>query len=118
MTVVADRVQLSDQDAFLQLVEPFRYQLQIHCYRMLGSYHEAEDLVQETFLRAWRAREHFEGRSSVRNWLYRIATNACLNAIASNARSRRLLPVGYGPPSPPDRLPLGKPPSDIAWLEP
>jgi len=118
MSVVTERLQLRNQDAFQELVEPYRYQLQVHCYRMLGSYHEAEDLVQETFLRAWRAREQFEGRSSLRNWLYRIATNACLNAIASNTRSRRILPEEYGPPRGPEDLPIGQRPTEIAWLEP
>ena len=69
-------------EAFHEAAEAYRYQLQVQCYRMLGSLHDAEDLVQETFLRAWRARDRFEGRTSLRNWLYRIATNACLNAIA------------------------------------
>ena len=118
MTVVTERLQLHNQDAFQELVEPFRHQLQVHCYRMLGSYHEAEDLVQETFLRAWRAREQFEGRSSLRNWLYRIATNACLSAIASNARTRRVLPEEYGPPRGPEDLPIGQRPPEVTWLEP
>ncbi|MBV9329160.1 MAG: sigma-70 family RNA polymerase sigma factor [Chloroflexi bacterium] len=108
----------TDQQQFQQLAEPHRYQLQVHCYRMLGSLHEAEDLVQETFLRAWRAREQFEGRASFRNWLYRIATNACLNVIASRAHARRLLPDAYGPAA---HGPLtGSPPgeAEVAWLEP
>jgi RNA polymerase sigma-70 factor, ECF subfamily len=107
-----------DQEAFQQLAEPYRRQLQVHCYRMLGSLHEAEDLVQETFLRAWRARERFEGRTSFRNWLYRIATNACLNALAARptTTARRVLPETYGPPT--DRLPEGKPATEVAWLEP
>lgn len=116
MSVAVDRGQLMGPDAFQELVEPYRYQLQVHCYRMLGSFHEAEDLVQETYLRAWRARERFEGRSSLRNWLYRIATNACLNALAS--KSRRLLPAAFGSPTTEDVHPLGKPPTEIAWLEP
>jgi RNA polymerase sigma-70 factor (ECF subfamily) len=107
-----------DQDAFQQLAEPYRRQLQVHCYRMLGSLHEAEDLVQDTFLRAWRARERYEGRTSFRNWLYRIATNACLNALAARPGLgvRRVLPEMYGPPT--DRLPEGKPATEVAWLEP
>ena len=118
MTVLVDRGQSGDQDAFQELVEPYRYQLQVHCYRMLGSFQEAEDLVQETFLRAWRARERFEGRTSLRNWLYRIATNACLNALATRSMSQRLMPDAYGPPATATELPIGKPATDIAWLEP
>jgi RNA polymerase sigma-70 factor (ECF subfamily) len=118
MNVVADRQTLGGQDAFQELVEPFRYQLQVHCYRMLGSFHEAEDLVQETFLRAWRARDRFEGRTSFRNWLYRIATNACLNALESTTRSRRLLPQGVGPPAETFEPPLGQAGTEILWLEP
>ncbi len=107
----------TDREVFQQLAESYRYQLQVHCYRMLGSLHEAEDLVQETFLRAWRARERFEGRSSFRNWLYRIATNACLNAIAARTQSRRILPDAFGPPSTePLRAPRPEE-ADIAWLE-
>ncbi len=89
-----------DRHAFQKLTEPYRRELQLHCYRMLGSLHDAEDLVQETFLRAWRGIDRFEGRSSLKNWLYRIATNACLNAITSRARAgRRVMPESEGPPS-------------------
>jgi RNA polymerase sigma-70 factor, ECF subfamily len=118
MTVLVDRDQLGDQDPFQEQVEPYRHQLLIHCYRMLGSFHEAEDLVQETFLRAWRARERFEGRTSLRNWLYRIATNACLNALATRSKSHRMLPYAYAPPATGTELPIGTPATDIAWLEP
>jgi RNA polymerase sigma-70 factor (ECF subfamily) len=106
----------TDQDAFQQLAEPYRRELQLHCYRMLGSHDEAQDLVQETFLRAWRARQRFEGRTSFRNWLYRIATNACLNALASRSRARRVLPDALEAPfeGPPRRGPA----TEIAWLEP
>jgi len=87
-----DHAKRGDRDAFHHLVEPYRRELQLHCYRMLGSLHDAEDLVQETFLRTWRELDSFEGRASVRSWLYRIATNACLNALASRASARRVLP--------------------------
>jgi RNA polymerase sigma-70 factor (ECF subfamily) len=77
---------LDDQATFEALAERHRRELQVHCYRMLGSFEESEDLVQETFLRAWRRRETFEGRSTARAWLYRIATNACLDALARRPR--------------------------------
>ena len=83
---------------------------------MLGSVQDAEDLVQETFLRAWRGFSAFEGRASFRNWLYRIATNACLNALTSRAVARRLLPEALGPPA--GGLPGDAPALDVAWLEP
>ena len=118
MTVAPARYDIGDQDAFQELVEPYRYQLQVHCYRMLGSFQEAEDLVQETFLRAWRARDRFEGRTSLRNWLYRIATNACLNALESTTRSRRLLPHEIGPSSTSFELPRRDVGTEILWLEP
>ena len=108
------RAKEKDQDAFAQLAEPHRKELQLHCYRMLGSFHSAEDLVQETFLRAWRSLEQFEGRASFRSWLYRIATNACLTALSS--RSSRVLPESLGPPFH-GMLEAG-PATDVAWLEP
>src|SRR5690606_13456615 len=86
-------------DAFAALTEPLRRELVAHCYRMVGSLHEAEDLVQETYLRAWRAFHGFEHRSSVRTWMYRIATNTCLTAL--EGRARRPLPAGIGAPSDP-----------------
>jgi RNA polymerase sigma-70 factor (ECF subfamily) len=104
----------NDED-FLAQTDQYRRELLAHCYRMLGSVHEAEDLVQETYLRAWRSYHGFEGRSSLRTWLYRIATNACLTALDS--RKRRPMPTGLGAPSahPDDPLvELG----EVLWLEP
>ena len=83
---------------FDALVEAERTDIHAHCYRMLGSLHDADDALQEALLRAWRARSKFEGRSSARTWLYRIATNVCLDAI--KGRSRRVLPIDFGPPIP------------------
>ena len=101
---------------FTQSTEPFRRELLAHCYRMLGSADEAEDLVQETYLRAWRAYGSFEGRSSLRTWLYRIATNACLTALEQ--RGRRALPSGLGGPSgDPDTPPPAAEPG-LAWVQP
>ena len=103
-------------DEFVRGTEPFRRELLAHCYRMLGSADEAEDAVQETYLRAWRSYGAFEGRSSVRSWLYRIATNACLTALEQ--RGRRALPSGLGGPAEdPDAHP-GPAEPGIAWLEP
>jgi RNA polymerase sigma-70 factor, ECF subfamily len=103
--------------AFEQLAEPFRRELKVHCYRMLGSLHEAEDLVQETYLRAWRSFESFDGRGSFRAWLYRIATNACLDALASRKQVQRSLPHQQVPPATIVQMP-GAPATDVAWLEP
>src|SRR3954454_10595276 len=92
-------LELSDETAFGAAVERHRRELQLHCYRMLGSYEESEDLVQETFLRAWRRRETYEGRSSLRAWLYKIATNACLDAL--------------------DKRPhIVSPDGEVGWLQP
>src|ERR687894_631574 len=91
--------ELTDENAFSALVERHRRELQVHCYRMLGSFEEAEDLTQETFFRAWRRRETYAGRASLRAWLYRIATNACLDALEKRPRT----PTADG---------------EIAWLQP
>ena len=104
-----------DQDAYGRLVEPYRGELHAHCYRMLGSVHDAEDALQEALLRAWRGLARFEGRSSLRSWLYTIATNTCLNQIA--ARPKRVLPVDYGPAADPHDGP-GEPIVESVWLEP
>jgi RNA polymerase sigma-70 factor (ECF subfamily) len=103
------------EEDFLQLTGRYRRELLAHCYRMLGSVHDAEDLVQETYLRAWRSYHGFEGKSSLRTWLYRIATNACLNALES--RSRRPLPTGLGNPSANAGDPLVEQ-TEVPWLEP
>ena len=103
-------------EEFTERAEPLRRELLAHCYRMLGAADEAEDLVQETYLRAWRAYGTFEGRSSVRTWLYRIATNVCLTALEQ--RGRRALPSGLGgPAADPDALPAPAEPG-LAWLQP
>src|SRR5881275_2944597 len=101
---------------FLTLADPYRRELLAHCYRMLGSVHDAEDLVQETYLRAWRGYDRFEGRSSMRTWLYRIATRACLTALESSGR--RLLPSGLGGASEDGTVPLAERRHDLPWLEP
>jgi RNA polymerase sigma-70 factor (ECF subfamily) len=104
-----------DEDAFARLVEPTRSALHAHCYRMLGSTQDAEDAVQETLLRAWRALGRFEGRSSLRSWLYSIATNVCLRAI--ERRPKRVLPIDYGPAADPHDGP-GEPLVESVWVEP
>ena len=103
----------TDEAAFAAAAERHRRELQVHCYRMVGSLEESEDLVQETFLRAWRGRRSFRGRSSLRTWLYRIATNACLDAL--ERRPRRVLAADVAPadPAAPD---LAE--ADLPWLQP
>jgi RNA polymerase sigma-70 factor (ECF subfamily) len=104
-----------DERAFGLLVEGRRAELQAHCYRMLGSLHDAEDALQDTLLRAWRGLRGFDGRSSLRTWLYRIATNVCLDTIAR--RTNRVLPVDYGPAADPHAGP-GEPVGASVWVEP
>jgi RNA polymerase sigma-70 factor (ECF subfamily) len=101
---------------FAALAEPFRPELLAYCYRILGSIHDAEDLVQETYLRAWRGFDRFEGRSSLRRWLYKIATMACLTALRT--RTRRPLPSGLGAPSDDHRVAIAPREPSVAWLQP
>ncbi|ORV20743.1 sigma-70 family RNA polymerase sigma factor [Mycolicibacterium confluentis] len=110
MSVLAE-----DPDTFLTDAQQYHRELLAHCYRMTGSLHDAEDLVQETYLRAWKAYDRFEGKSSVRTWLHRIATNTCLTAL--EGRQRRPLPTGLGAPS---SDPVGElvQNTEITWLEP
>src|SRR5882762_9764998 len=103
------------EDAYQRLVEPHRSELHAHCYRMLGSVQDAEDALQEALIRAWRGLPRFEGRSSLRSWLYTIATNASLNLIAR--RPKRVLPVDYGPAADPHESP-GEPVVESVWVEP
>ena len=108
-----DAVAIQDEAVFVVQAEKHRHELRVHCYRMLGSYDDAEDMVQETFLRAWRRRADFEGRSSFRAWLYRIATNACID---DSRRPQRVLPHQLEPASfPTEALP---PRNDLPWLQP
>jgi RNA polymerase sigma-70 factor (ECF subfamily) len=103
------------EDAYARLVEPHRSELQAHCYRMLGSLQDAEDALQEALVRAWKSLDKFEGRSSLRSWLYRIATNTSLDAIEK--RPKRILPIDYGPPSDPHGG-VGDPLVESVWIEP
>jgi RNA polymerase sigma-70 factor, ECF subfamily len=104
-----------DQDAYARLIGPYRAELHAHCYRMLGSVHDAEDALQEALLRAWRGLARFEGRSSLRSWLYTIATNTSLNHIAR--RPKRVLPMDFGGPTEPRDGP-GEPLIEATWVEP
>jgi len=105
-----------DSAGFVQDTEPFRRELLAHCYRMLGSIQDAEDLVQETYLRAWRSYGGFQGRSSVRTWLYQIATNACLTELARH--SRRVLPSGLCDPEPDPGAYPEEAGTEVNWLQP
>ena len=106
-----------DEGAFERLLDPFRGELQAHCYRMLGSIHDAEDALQDALLRVWRGLARFEDRGggALRAWLYRVATNASLDLIAR--RRRRGLPADLAPQAEPDELP-GRPLTEQVWIEP
>jgi RNA polymerase sigma-70 factor (TIGR02960 family) len=112
-TELITRAQAGDSEAFRALTDPYRRELQVHCYRMLGSLQDAEDALQDTLLAAWQGLGGFEGRSSVRTWLYRIATNRCLNALRS-ARRRAAREWDMPDVEPPQATRLG----EVAWLEP
>jgi RNA polymerase sigma-70 factor (ECF subfamily) len=110
-----DRAKRGDEGAYRRLIEPHRPELHAHCYRMLGSVHDAEDALQEAMLRVWRFLPRFEGRSSLRSWLYKIATNACLDAIQK--RPKRVLPVDYASAADGSQPP-GEPVVESVWIEP
>ena len=116
MTDLIERAHAGDDAAFGQLVDPYRRELQLHCYRMLGNLQDAEDALQETLLAAWKAFSGFEGRASVRTWLYKIATNRCLNALRSAGRRPRVSsvqkPEGWTDVPEPTRL------GEVSWLQP
>jgi RNA polymerase sigma-70 factor, ECF subfamily len=107
---------MTDAADFARLTDPFRAELLAHCYRMLGSVHDAEDQVQEALIRAWRSYDDFEGRASLRTWLYKIATNTCLRALEN--RGRRPLPSGLGAPGADPDAPLAAGQGEVPWLEP
>jgi RNA polymerase sigma-70 factor, ECF subfamily len=107
--------QTGDEGAFERLIEPYHGELEAHCYRMLGSLHDAEDAMQEMLVRAWRGIARFEGRSSLRSWLYTIATNSSLRLI--ERRPKRVLPIEFGPPADPHDE-VDKPLVESTWIEP
>jgi RNA polymerase sigma-70 factor (ECF subfamily) len=115
-TASLEAARRGDPQSFSELTEPFRRELQVHCYRILGSLHEAEDMVQETMLKAWKRLGTYEGRASFRAWLYKIATNTCLDFL-DQRRTRRLLPLDANPASDPNASIL-PPASEMTWLEP
>src|SRR5438132_4387713 len=112
-TDLMTRARAGDGDAFRELTEPYRRELQVHCYRMLGSVQDAEDALQDTLLAAWQGLRGFEGRASIRTWLYRIATNRCLNALRS-ARRRPAQEWNIPGVEPPEPTRLG----EVVWLQP
>src|SRR4051812_43518362 len=112
-TDLITRARAGDGDAFRKLTEPHRRELQVHCYRMLGSFQDAEDVLQDTLLAAWQGLAGFEGRASLRTWLYRIATNRCLNARRSASR-RPAKQWDVPGVEPPERTRLG----EVVWLDP
>ena len=105
------RARTGDEHAFRELTDPYRRELQLHCYRLVGSVQDAEDLVQETLLAAWSGLDKFEGRASMRSWLYRVATNRCLNALRARGRRPQEVPPMVEPPEPTRR-------TEPTWLEP
>lgn len=112
MTSTLDAARAGDEGEFRELTEPHLHELHVHCYRMLGSIDDADDLVQETLIAAWRGLDRFEGRSSLRAWLYRIATNRCLNAIRDGKRRPPSAPMPpFDPPAPTHEV-------DVPWLQP
>ncbi|MEU0465557.1 sigma-70 family RNA polymerase sigma factor [Amycolatopsis sp. NPDC006131] len=115
LAVDLERARAGDDSAFTRLVEPLRRELHAHCYRMLGSAHDADDALQEALLRAWRGLARFEGRASLRSWLYTVATRTCLDAV--ERRGRRALPMDLGPSS--EHVVAGDAPrTDVEWLGP
>src|SRR5579859_961924 len=108
-----DRALAGDEQAFGKLTDPYLTELRLHCYRILGSVQDAEDMLQETLLAAWRGLGEYQGRASVRTWLYRIATNRCLNALRSSARrpKREVIEPPFTPNEPTRR-------GEVTWLEP
>ncbi len=112
-TELIDRARSGDETAFQELVDPYQRELQVHCYRILGSVADAEDALQETLLTAWRSLAQFEGRASVRTWMYRIATTRCLNMLRSASR-RPAMSLSYLDVEPPEPSRLG----EVVWLEP
>jgi RNA polymerase sigma-70 factor, ECF subfamily len=112
---MTDAIRDADEDSFAELIEPYRRELHAHCYRMLGSVHDADDALQEALLGAWKGLSGFEGRSSLRSWLYTIATNASLRIL--ERRRRRTLPAAIGHGADPDE-PLAEPLAESVWIEP